>query len=153
MAWEFVGVFCTCFLCIFDSKGRITNHFSTLIKINRAFFIGFFQSFALLPGISRSGATISGGMLSGLSRFDAGKFAFLMAIPVTIGPALLKIKDDSYLLSQYPYEMFSAFLSSFLFGLLALKLLTIFLKRGTLIPFIVYRTILVIFLIIFTSTR
>ena len=119
----------------------------------RALFIGFFQSFALFPGISRSGATISGGMLSGLSRFDAGKFAFLLAIPVTIGPGLLKIKDDSYLLTQYPYEMLSAFLASFIFGLFALKLLTIFLKKGTLIPFIIYRTILVIFLIIFTSTR
>jgi len=142
----------TFLMLLAELKARSKTNFKDL-GFFRAFFIGFFQSFALLPGISRSGATISGGMLSGLSRFDAGKFAFLMAIPVTIGPALLKIKDDSYLLSQYPYEMFSAFLSSFLFGLLALKLLTIFLKRGTLIPFIVYRTILVIFLIIFTSTR
>lgn len=119
----------------------------------RALFIGFFQSFALFPGISRSGATISGSMLSGLNRSDAGKFTFLLAIPVTLGAAIFKISEDYHLFTKYPYEMGSAFLASFIFGLFALKLLTIFLKKGTLMPFIVYRIILVIFLIIFTSSR
>jgi undecaprenyl-diphosphatase len=58
-----------------------------------ALLIGFAQSFALLPGISRSGATISAGMLCGLSRKDAAFFSFLMSIPVMIGASLLASLD------------------------------------------------------------
>lgn len=142
----------TFLMLLAELKARNRTSFKDL-GVFRALFIGVFQSFALFPGISRSGATISGSMLSGLNRSDAGKFAFLLAIPITIGAALLKIKEDYSLLAIYPYEMLGAFLASFLFGLFALKLLTIFLKKGTLMPFIVYRILLVIFLIIFTSSR
>jgi undecaprenyl-diphosphatase len=116
----------------------------------RSLFIGFFQSLALLPGISRSGATISGGILNGLSREDSGKFAFLLSLPVILGAALLQITHDYKLILANIYPATAAFLSSFLFGLFALKLLMIFLKKGTLIPFIIYRVILIISLLFFT---
>ncbi len=142
----------TFLMLLAELKARTRTSFKDL-GIFRALFIGVFQSFALFPGISRSGATISGSMLSGLNRSDAGRFTFLLAIPITFGAAIFKIKEDFHLINQYPYEMLSALFASFLFGLFALKLLTIFLKKGTLMPFIVYRILLVIFLIIFTSTR
>jgi len=142
----------TFLMLLAELKARNKTTFKDL-GFFRALFIGFFQSFALFPGISRSGATISGSMLSGLSRSDAGKFTFLLAIPVTLGAAVFKISEDYVLFSEYPYEIASAFFASFLFGLFALKLLTIFLRKGTLMPFIVYRIILVVFLIIFTSSR
>lgn len=110
----------------------------------RALLIGFFQSLALLPGFSRSGATISGAILNGMSREEAGKFSFLMAIPVILGAAALKINQDLSLVYQYLPQMFAAFLASFFGGLLALKLLTIFLKRGNLYPFVIYRILLII---------
>jgi undecaprenyl-diphosphatase len=110
----------------------------------RALFIGFFQSLAFLPGFSRSGATISGAILNGMSREEAGKFAFLMAIPVILGAAIVKISDNYLLVIQNLPQMTVAFLASFFAGLLALKLLTIFLKRGNLYPFIIYRIILLI---------
>lgn len=110
----------------------------------RALLIGFFQSLALLPGFSRSGATISGAILNGMSREEAGKFAFLMAIPVILGAAILKINEDISLVFQYLPQMTAAFLASFFAGLLALKLLTIFLKKGNLYPFIIYRIILIV---------
>ena len=116
----------------------------------RSLFIGFFQSLALLPGISRSGATISGGILNGLSREDSGKFAFLLSLPVILGAALLQITHDYKLVLANIYPATAAFISSFLFGLLALRLLMLFLKKGSLVPFIVYRIILVIFLLLFT---
>lgn len=116
----------------------------------RSLYVGFFQSLALLPGISRSGATISGGILSGLSREDAGKFAFLLALPVILGGAVLQISHDYKVVLANIYSSGAAFLSSFLFGLLALRLLMVFLKKGSLIPFIIYRIILVIFLLFFT---
>jgi len=110
----------------------------------RALLIGFFQSLALLPGFSRSGATISGAILNGMSREEAGKFAFLMAIPVILGAAFLKISEDLPLVLLNLPQMMAAFLASFFGGLLALKLLTIFLKRGNLYPFIIYRILLMI---------
>jgi undecaprenyl-diphosphatase len=116
----------------------------------RALLIGFFQSLALFPGVSRSGATISGGILNGLSREDSGRFAFLLALPVILGAAAIQITKDYNLILDNIYPAVAGFLSSFLFGLLALRILMIFLKKGTLIPFIIYRVILIISLLFFT---
>jgi undecaprenyl-diphosphatase len=142
----------TFLMLLAEMKARNKTSFKE-IGLFRALFIGFFQSFALFPGISRSGATISGSMLSGLSRADSTKFSFLLSIPIVLGAALLKINSDFSYILKNPIQMTAAFFASFIFGLLALKLLTIFLKKGTLMPFIIYRIILVVFLIIFTSTR
>lgn len=116
----------------------------------RALSVGFFQSLALLPGVSRSGATISGGILNGFSREDAGKFAFMLSIPVILGAAVLRISKDYQLILSNLYPSIGAFVSSFIFGLLALKLLMIFLKKGSLVPFIIYRVILLVSLYIYT---
>jgi undecaprenyl-diphosphatase len=119
----------------------------------RATVIGIFQSLALFPGFSRSGSTISGGMISGMSRLESVKFAFLMAIPVIIGASGVKIIKDFTKIFEYPFESLSLFLSSFLFGLVALNLLTLFLKKGTLKPFIIYRIILIVFLFFYINNR
>jgi len=58
-----------------------------------AVIIGCFQAIAPLPGVSRSGSTISGGLLCGLDRISATKFSFLMAIPITAGAILVELKD------------------------------------------------------------
>lgn len=110
----------------------------------RALLIGFFQSLALLSGFSRSGATISGAILNGMSREEAGKFAFLMAIPVILGAAVVRISEDFSMVLLHLPQMASAFFASFFGGILALKLLTVFLKRGNLYPFIIYRILLMI---------
>ncbi len=54
----------------------------------RSLIVGFFQAFAILPGISRSGMTIAGGMMNGLAPLEAARFSFLMAIPVIAGAGL-----------------------------------------------------------------
>ena len=63
------------------------------ISLGAAVLIGAFQAVAILPGISRSGATISAGMFAGLGRKDATRFAFLLSIPIIAGTTVLKIKD------------------------------------------------------------
>lgn len=141
-------IFGTLLLIIAEIKARKKSSEKEL-NFFKALFIGFFQALALLPGVSRSGATISGGILNGLSREKAARFAFMLAIPVILGGGILKISQDFYLLSLYPYEMLTAFLASFVFGLLALRLLMLFLKKGDFVPFIVYRVILIIFLLYF----
>lgn len=99
----------------------------------QAVLIGLYQAVALVPGISRSGSTIAGGMLSGLRRNDAATFSFFIAIPA-ISAAALKVLLDaasletgsesaaSLLISQWPALLAGA-LTSFVVGVVALKLL------------------------------
>ncbi|MEX1228917.1 MAG: undecaprenyl-diphosphate phosphatase [Planctomycetaceae bacterium] len=63
------------------------------LDLKRAFGIGLFQAFAILPGVSRSGSTIAGGLILGLDRQSAATFSFLLAIPAIGGAAVLTLKD------------------------------------------------------------
>lgn len=58
-----------------------------------ALVMGLFQAFAILPGVSRSGSTISGGLARGVDREEAAKFSFLMSIPAILGSVVLQVKD------------------------------------------------------------
>jgi undecaprenyl-diphosphatase len=69
-------------------KGRDSE-----LSVRASFSIGLFQALALLPGISRSGATIFGGMLSGLTQHSAATFSFLLAIPAIAGASVLELRD------------------------------------------------------------
>ncbi len=84
----------------------------------RALLVGFGQVLSLLPGVSRSGATISSGLVLGLKEKDAVKFSFLMSIPVVFGANILVIGNQ-----RLPSELIWATLVSFLIGLLAIHLL------------------------------
>ena len=81
--------------------------------------IGFFQLFATLPGISRSGSTISGGMFFGLSRENAVKFSFLMSIPAILGANVINIPEmlvtpiEEKALGYYLIGMAAALISGF----------------------------------------
>ena len=95
-----------------------------------AVMIGIAQALAILPGISRSGATISTGLFSGIRRDRAARFSFLLSIPAIAGAAVLKMGDlqgcgipASYLLT--------GFLVAAVTGYIALKLLLGFLRRGS----------------------
>ena len=98
--------------------------FSNLIvKINelgfgRAFVIGFAQAVAIFPGISRSGSTISSGLLLGLNEKDAIKFSFLMAIPIIFGAGIVEIGNN-----KLPSELIWATLVAFLVGLFTIHLM------------------------------
>lgn len=110
--------------------------------------IGFFQSLALIPGMSRSGATIAGGMLLGLSRTDAARFAFLLSIPIILGSGMKKLLEliTSDVAVSWGSVAFGA-LTSFVVGLLAIHFMINFVKKHTLWPFIWYRIILAGFIL------
>ena len=90
-----------------------------LLSLKGAFGTGIFQLLATLPGISRSGATISGGMIFGLSRECAVKFSFLMSVPAIIGanifnlPEALSVSVSSRELGYYAVGMLAAMASGF----------------------------------------
>lgn len=115
----------------------------------RAFGIGLFQSLALIPGVSRSGATISGGMLLGLSRERAVRLSFLLSIPIIFGAVLKSILgfDSSVSIAFFP--LIVGLISSFGIGLLSIHFLITYLKQKSLSLFIWYRIILAIVILIF----
>lgn len=114
------------------------------ISVKRGVAIGFFQALALLPGMSRSGATISGGLLLGLSREEAARFAFLLSFPVILGAGGLKFAElgASGVLAAEWLPILLGALAAFLSGLAAIHYLLKFLKNHTLMVFVVYRLVL-----------
>jgi len=108
-----------------------------------ALTIGAFQVLSLIPGTSRSGSTIIGGMLTGVSRSVSAEFSFFMAIPVMLGASLLKIVKfifDGYTVSSVELLLLSIGIAvSFVVSLFAIKFLMDFVKRHTFIPFGIYR--------------
>lgn len=112
------------------------------------FVIGLFQSLALLPGVSRSGVSISGGMLVGLSREQAARFSFLLSIPIVFAAAIFKILSSFSELANFGIQnALIGFFASFISGLLAISFLIRYLKNNDLNVFILYRIILIGFLV------
>lgn len=100
---------------------------------------GFAQGIGVLPGISRSGITISAGLAAGLSREVAGEFSFLLAIPAIIGALVLEIGDIAGLLGSVSVlPLAIGALASFLVGVAALRLLMPIVRRGKLVWFAAY---------------
>ena len=120
------------------------------LSIRKGLYIGLFQCLALVPGFSRSGATISGGLFSGLNREEAARFSFLLSIPIVLGSGLKKtteIYSSGQLSTDGIYILIGA-ITAFLVGLLAIRFLLNFLKKHSLKIFIYYRIILAILIII-----
>jgi len=97
----------------------------------KAFVIGLAQALAILPGVSRSGTTISTALLLGVDRKEAGRFSFLLGLPIMVGAALLELKDVSGA-SISPGLLAVAFGLSAAAGVIALKLLLRFIEHGRL---------------------
>lgn len=110
------------------------------ITYRQAFMIGCFQCLALWPGFSRSGATISGGMLLGISRFAASEFSFLLAVPMMMGATGLDLYKSYGFLTFSDLSLFaSGFFSAFIVALIAIKTFLELIKRISFIPFALYR--------------
>ncbi|MFZ2522720.1 MAG: undecaprenyl-diphosphatase UppP [Minisyncoccia bacterium] len=121
------------------------------LNLGRGVVIGFFQSLALLPGISRSGATISGGLIIGLRKDEAVRFSFLLSMPILLGSGLKKIFDVREVLfsSDFGPPLLLGSISAFLVGLFSISFLIKYLKTHNMNVFIWYRVVLalIIFLV------
>lgn len=109
----------------------------------QAFMIGCFQCLALWPGFSRSGATISGGMLMGVSRYAASEFSFILAVPMMMGATVLDLYKSMGFLSMADLPMFAVgFITAFIVALIAIKVFLKLIQRISFVPFAIYRFIL-----------
>ncbi len=96
-------------------KDKKMNWFDSL-------FIGFAQALAILPGVSRSGSTISGGLFRGLKKEEAVKFSFFLAVPVILGASLLEAKD--LVVQNLSYSILAlSFVVTLIVSIFAIKLL------------------------------
>ena len=105
-----------------------------------ALIIGLFQSFALFPGISRSGSSITGGMLRDLDRPSSARFSFLMAVPVMFAAGILALNDlisSANLISQLPIYC-AGFISAALVGYFAIRWFITYLSKQSLYIFAAY---------------
>lgn len=122
---------------------------ATDISLKQAILVGFAQCVAMIPGTSRSGATIIGGMLSGLSRKAATEFSFFLAMPTMLGAATYDLfRNANVLTSDNLVSISVGFIAAFIAALLVVKALVKFVEKHTLRVFAWYRVLLGIFLFI-----
>jgi undecaprenyl-diphosphatase len=126
-------------LGVADHVGR-TDRKLKQMWLGHAALLGLAQALALVPGVSRSGATISMGRLLGYDRETATRFAFLLAIPAVVGAGLFELKDIPGGDNAYgPWPTLVATVVSFLVGYAAIAWLLRYVSTRSYLPFVVYR--------------
>jgi undecaprenyl-diphosphatase len=124
------------------------------ISFGGAFAIGVAQVLALVPGISRSGISISAGLFQGLTREAAARFSFLMATPVVAGAGVWEarklLSHDASAPNPEMHLVVIGFLAAVISGLLAIRFMLAFLRRQPVTVFVVYRVVaaIVVFLVL-----
>jgi len=114
------------------------------LTIGKAFTVGLAQAFALLPGVSRSGSTISTALMLGINREAAARFSFLMVIPVILGGTLLELKDyfeaesAGQIVEVGADALIAGFLAAFISGLVACTWMIKLVKNAKLDYFAIY---------------
>ncbi len=128
---------------------------STVEELNNitpltAFYVGLFQCLAMIPGVSRSGATIIGGLLLGLNRKIAAEFSFFLAIPTITAASIYDLYKSSIDLTSTDLEIiFIGLLASFLSALFVVKWFINFVSKNNFVPFGFYRIVVGILVLIF----
>ena len=123
-------------LYVIDKKSKPELTYETM-GFKQAFLIGISQVLAFVPGVSRSGATITVGRALKVDRESVAKYTFLLSTPMVLAAVLLKIFEF-----QFSIAFFAGVITSFLVGLVVIKFLMDFLKKGSFKIFAVYRVIL-----------
>lgn len=109
------------------------------VGLRDAVLIGMAQAVALIPGVSRSGATISAALFRDFDRDAAARFAFLLGTPAFVGAAVLKASDLASLSGSETRDLAVGFVCSAVVGFLAIHVLLRFLRTRSLLPFVLYR--------------
>jgi undecaprenyl-diphosphatase len=116
------------------------------LSVKSALAIGLFQIIALIPGVSRSGITISGGLFSGLTRENAARFSFLLSFPILFGSGIKKLVDlgGSGAFETLGMPLAVGSITSFAVGIFMIHFLISYLRNHTLTVFALYRVLLAI---------
>ena len=130
-------------LLFFSDLIKVKKDINKDFKYGSALYIGFFQVLALIPGVSRSGITITAGRFLNFSRVDSTKISFLISIPTLAAVSLYNLQN---LLIEKNFEIsllnFLGVFLSFVFSYITIKFFLQFLKKFSLLSFVIYRVIL-----------
>ena len=131
-----------------SDRSKITKKIDKSFTNKSALFIGLFQILALIPGVSRSGITITSGRMLGFSRFDSAKISFFLSIPALAAASLLGIyniyKEGS---AELNFLAIIAVIFSFIFSYITIAIFLNFIKKFSLKIFVVYRIIISILIL------
>lgn len=119
---------------------------SESLTVKKGIIIGFFQALALIPGMSRSGSTISGGLLLGMNREEAAKFSFFLGLPVIIGAGLFEAMKNMDALTSGGLDagLLLGLVTAFVTGIVSMHYLLRFLRNHKLTVFAWYRIALAV---------
>ena len=134
-------------LYIVDKKAPSNIKYEDM-TFKQTFLIGLSQALAFIPGVSRSGITMTTGRLMGVDRSSTAKYSFMLSAPIVLGATLYKFKDFVF---NLPFVV--GVLSSFIVGLLVIKFLLQDLQKGSFKVFAIYRIVVGIAIIILFMTR
>ena len=131
-----------------SDRSKVTKKIDTNFTNKSAVFIGLFQVLALIPGVSRSGITITSGRMLGFNRYDSAKISFFLSIPTLAAASIIGIyniyREGS---TELNFLAIVAVIFSFIFSYVTIALFFNFIKRFSLNIFIIYRLALSLFIL------
>ena len=130
-------------LYVIDKKSQSEVGYDK-ITFKQGFLIGLSQALAFIPGVSRSGITMTTGRLMGVDRESTAKYSFMLAAPITFGAALYKLVSGAFTINL---SFAIGILTSFIVGIFVIKFLLDYLKKGSFKLFAIYRVIIGILVI------
>jgi len=135
------GAFLIFFEIFYKEKPEAHENIATL-PYKKAAILGLFQSIAMIPGVSRSAATIIGGLSLGLKRKTIVEFSFLLAVPTMLAASAFDLFKNAASFNAGQFNFLAiGFIASFIVSLLSVKFLLNFIKKHTFIPFGAYRIV------------
>lgn len=130
-----------------DKKAKSTTDYEHM-TFKQTFLIGLSQCLAFIPGVSRSGITMTAGRAMGVDRPSAARYSFMLSAPIVFAATIFKLKDFVFNLS-----FFIGVLASFIVGIIVIKWLLKFLQKGSFKVFAIYRVIFGLIILIVAFTR
>ena len=144
IAWTtlFFGI-----ILYFADQRKIDQNISSNLNIKSILFIGLFQMFALIPGVSRAGITITAARFLNFNRVDSGKISFLLSIPALTGASFLGLKDIQSETLEISMATIIATIMSFLFSYITVKFFLNYINKFSLSILVIYRLIIALILL------
>ena len=134
-------------LYVVDKKAKANTSYENM-TFKQTFLIGLSQSLAFIPGVSRSGVTMTVGRMLGVKREAAARYSFMLSAPIVLAATIYKFKDFNFNLS-----FIIGIITSFIVGIIVIKFLLEYLKKGSFKIFAIYRVIIGIIVIVLALTR
>ena len=138
-------------LMYFSDTFKVKKKIDNDLSIKNILIIGIMQILAIIPGVSRSGITITAGRFLNFDRHDSTKISFYLSIPALIGASVLALKDALNENIEFNFLLMISIVLSFIFSYLTIKYFLIYTKKFSLKFFVIYRIVLsiIIFFIIY----